>query len=155
MPDRPPSSADRHDIETLFVRMREAHAARDADAIAAAYAPDAVVYDLAPPLGRRGVRRDDVAAWLATWDGPVRIQMQDFDLTIDGDLAFSTALNRMRGRQDGAQQDIWFRATTCLRKAGPDWRIVHDHTSVPFHMDGSERAATDLTPETALSRSTT
>ena len=42
-------------------------------------------------------------------------------------------------RQGGREQDLWFRATTCLRKAGTRWRIVHEHASVPFHMDGSYR----------------
>jgi ketosteroid isomerase-like protein len=27
-----------------------------------------------------------------------------------------------------------------------EWRIVHDHSSVPFYMDGSYRAAVDLKP---------
>ena len=140
-------SDDRQQIETLFSRLRAAHAVRDADAIVAAYAAHAVIYDLAPPLGRRGMGRDGVAAWLATWEGPVDIDTRDAELTIDGNLAFSTALTRMRGRQDGKRQEIWFRATACLRKGEGGWRIVHDHTSVPFYMDGSERACTDLTPD--------
>ena len=42
--------------------------------------------------------------------------------------------------------DIWFRATMGLRKTGGRWLIVHDHSSVPFYMDGSYRAAMDLQP---------
>jgi ketosteroid isomerase-like protein len=34
----------------------------------------------------------------------------------------------------------------CLRKTNGQWRIVHDHSSVPFYMDGSYRAAVDLKP---------
>jgi ketosteroid isomerase-like protein len=38
------------------------------------------------------------------------------------------------------------RATLCFRREGDEWKIAHAHTSVPFHMDGSFRAAVDLTP---------
>jgi len=140
------SLQEQAEIEALFAKLRKAHADKDADAIADAYAPDVVVYDLAPPLGRRGVRREEIAAWLATWDGPVEIDARDIEITAERDLAFSTAFNRMRGHQSGEKQDIWFRATICLKRIGGSWRIVHDHTSVPFYMDGSYRAATDLKP---------
>ena len=133
-------------IVALWSRLAEAHAGRDADGIASAYAADAVIYDLAPPLGRRGMPRAEVAAWLATWDGPITIDAADRQLTVAGAIAYATALTRMRGRQQGVDQDLWYRTTTCLERRPEGWRIVHEHTSVPFHMDGSYRAAIDLRP---------
>ena len=38
------------------------------------------------------------------------------------------------------------RATVCLHREGGAWRIVHEHESVPFYMDGSLRPAFDLKP---------
>jgi ketosteroid isomerase-like protein len=38
------------------------------------------------------------------------------------------------------------RATLCFVRKGGGWKIVHEHTSVPFHMDGSFQAALDLKP---------
>jgi uncharacterized protein (TIGR02246 family) len=140
------STTARAEIEGLFQRLAHAHADHDADAIVEAYAPDAVIYDLAPPLGRCGLNRDSVAAWLAGWDGPIQSEARDVHLTVDGDVAFASALNRMRGRQSGEAQDLWYRTTRCLRKTNGRWRIVHDHSSVPFYMDGSYRAAVDLNP---------
>jgi uncharacterized protein (TIGR02246 family) len=140
------STTDRAEIEALFQELARAHAEHDADAIVAVYAPDAVIFDLAPPLVRRGMNRDSVAAWLSGWDGPIQIDLRDVDLTVDGDLAFVSALNRMRGRQGGEDQDMWYRTTMCLRRMSGRWRIVHDHSSVPFYMDGSYRAAVDLKP---------
>jgi uncharacterized protein (TIGR02246 family) len=137
---------DRTEIEALFQQLVRAHADHDADAIVEAYAADAVIYDLAPPLGRRGMNRDSVAAWLAGWDGPIQIDARDVSLTVDRDVAFASALNRMRGRQSGEDQDLWYRTTMCLRKTNGRWRIAHDHSSVPFYMDGSDRAAVDLKP---------
>lgn len=138
------ATTDRAEIEALFQKLARAHVDHDADAIVDAYAPDAVIFDLAPPLGRCGMNRDRIADWLGGWDGPIQIDARDVDLTVDGDLAFVSALNRMRGRQGGEDQDMWYRATMCLRKASGRWRIVHDHSSVPFYMDGSYRAAVDL-----------
>jgi len=140
------STTDREEIEALFERLAQAHADHDAHAIVETYAPDAVIFDLAPPLGRRGMNRDNVAAWLAGWDGPVQIDARDVSLTVDGDLAFVSALNRMRGRQGGNDQDLWYRTTVCLQRMSGRWQIVCDHSSVPFYMDGSYRAAVDLKP---------
>jgi uncharacterized protein (TIGR02246 family) len=140
------STTDRAEIEALIQKLERAHADHDADAIDEAYAPDAVIFDLAPPLGRRGMNRDNVAAWLAGWDGPIQIDARDVSLEVEGNLAFVSALNRMRGRQGGKDQDLWYRTTMCIQKISGQWKIVCDHSSVPFYMDGSYRAAVDLKP---------
>lgn len=140
------SEASKAEIEMLLEQLGKAHADRDASAFADLYAPDAVIFDLAPPLGRRGIQPDSIAAWFDTWDGPIQIDARDVDLTIEGDLAFMSALNRMRGKQSGVVQDLWFRSTLCFRRMSGRWRIVCDHASVPFYMDGSYRAAVDLKP---------
>jgi ketosteroid isomerase-like protein len=38
------------------------------------------------------------------------------------------------------------RETVCLLREDGQWKIVHEHTSVPFYMDGSLRPAFDLEP---------
>ena len=140
------SATNKAEIEALLQKLARAHADHDADAIVEVYAPDAVIFDLAPPLARSGMNRDNIAAWLAGWDGPIQIDALDVNLTIDGDVGFASALNRMRGRQGGEDQDLWYRTTLCFRKTNGRWRIVHEHSSVPFYMDGSYRAAVDLQP---------
>lgn len=139
-------TAHKDEIETLLERLGKAHADRDASAFDDLYAPDAVIYDLAPPLGRRGIQPDSIAAWFATWDGPIQVDTRDVDLIIEEGLAFMSSLTRMRGIQGGKEQDLWFRSTMCFRRAEGRWRIVCDHASVPFYMDGSQRAAVDLKP---------
>lgn len=139
-------ATDRTEIEALLQQLARAHFDHDADAIVSAYGPDALLFDLAPPLGRRGMDRDGVAAWLSGWEGPIHIEARDVDIAVDGELAFVSALNRMHGRQGGESQDLWYRTTMCLRKTGGRWLIVCDHASVPFYMDGSYRAAVDLRP---------
>jgi len=134
-------------IDKIFLALEQGHAEKDAAAILACYTPDALIYNLPPPLQGRGLDRGETEAWLATWDGPVRVSSADVGLQEGADLAWSTALNRMQGRKrDGETVDMWFRTTMCFRKTGGRWLIVHEHASVPFYMDGSYRAATDLQP---------
>ena len=99
------STTNRAEIEVLLQELARAHVDHDADVIVEAYASDAVIFDLAPPLRRRGMNRDSVAAWLSGWDGPIQIDARDVNLTVDVDLAFVSALNRMRGRIGGEDQD--------------------------------------------------
>ena len=139
---------DRDEITSLCLRLGRAHAEKDADTIVACYAPGAVIHGLAPPLSERGLSRDDTAAWLDTWEGPIIIDATDVELELAEGLAWTTALNRMRGTKvDGEKVDLWFRTTMCFRRIEGEWRILHDHSSVPFYMDGSFRAATDLSPD--------
>ncbi|MFL5335470.1 MAG: YybH family protein, partial [Geminicoccaceae bacterium] len=126
----------------------EALRTKDAEALAADYATRLVSYDRAPPLATRGIDRLALERWLAGWDGPVNGEMRELRIDVSGDVAFSASLNRMYARaKRGKDMDLWVRATLGFRKIEGRWRIVHEHISVPFYMDGSERAALDLQPE--------
>ena len=68
-------------------------------------------------------------------------------ITAGDDVAFCHSLNRMMATTTkGSKVDLWFRQTLCFRKIDGRWRITHEHSSVPFHMDGSYKAAVDLNP---------
>jgi ketosteroid isomerase-like protein len=146
------SAGTEADVRAVLDQYVAAHAARDADAILAAYADGAVRYALAPPLqqgpGTMVGDAQGVRNWLATFDGPVRIEYRDLVVTADGSVAFVSALTRMTATPAGAPESFsfWFRSTFGLRRVDGRWRIVHEHESTPFHMDGSFRAATDLQP---------
>jgi ketosteroid isomerase-like protein len=45
---------------------------------------------------------------------------------------------------NGSKVELWFRQTLGFRKIDGQWRITHEHSSVPFYMDGSYKAAVDL-----------
>jgi uncharacterized protein (TIGR02246 family) len=143
--------SEEDEVMALCRRLRQAHEDRDAEGIGACYAPDALIYSLAPPLAERGRDPAATAAWLATWRGPIRLEAEEVELAVSGEMAWMTALSRIRGEKtDGARVDIWFRTTLGFRKAEGAWRIVHDHASTPFYMDGSLKAAVDLTPDSAV-----
>lgn len=135
-------------ILAVMESLKSAHSKRDADGIVALYEEGAIVYDMAPPLGRRGIDKSLVEGWLDTWDGAITLEFRNPEIACHGEVAFVSSLSRMRGTKKGGRaQDLWFRTTLCLRNGPRGWRIAHDHTSVPFSMDGSDKAALDLKPD--------
>ena len=135
-------------IRALIIQGDQAHRDKDAAAFVAPYAPEALVADLAPPLFHRGINRNEKQAWMDTWEGPIDRESRDFTITVSGDLAVGHGYFRLAGTPKAAGRPIsfWMRATVCLRRRGGRWQIVHEHTSVPFYMDGSLRPAFDLEP---------
>lgn len=135
------------EILAIIENIHQAHRDKDAAAIAAPYTTDAAVFDLAPPLSHRGISVPGKKAWLDTWEGPVERESRDFKITVSGDSAFCHGFYRLSGtKAAGPRISFWMRATVCLRREGGSWRIVHEHESVPFYMDGSLRPAFDLEP---------
>jgi len=141
-------SRDEVDIKALIETVHKAHHNKDAAAIVQPYAGDAAVFDLAPPLAHKGMDLERKKAWLDTWEGPIDLESHDLKITVSGDSAFCFGYFRMSGTPKAAGRPIgfWMRATVCLHRGGRAWRIVHEHTSVPFYMDGSLRPAFDLKP---------
>ncbi|MGB6611770.1 MAG: nuclear transport factor 2 family protein [Acidobacteriaceae bacterium] len=135
-------------VMELIAGMAKARYEKNARAIAAPYATDAAIYNLAPPMVHHGIDLQETQAWLDTWEGPITIEPRDFEVTLAGDTAFAHGYMRMTGRKKGADHDVdfWMRETLCLARNGAGWQIVHEHTSVPFYMDGSSRPAFDLEP---------
>jgi ketosteroid isomerase-like protein len=125
--------------------------ARDAESLVAGYAPGTVKFDLAPPLRRTAPEAgetDRLRHWFAGFDGPIDYELRDLHVTLGDQLAVCHSLNRLSATPHGAPErfDLWFRATVCLGRIDGDWRIIHEHNSTPFYMDGTLRAALDLQP---------
>ncbi len=134
------------EIDELVQSVSRAFADRDAGAVVAAYADGAVIYSLAPPLAQ-GPDEKGLAGWIAGWDGPVRHDFSRLRFTIDGDLAVGWGPVRVDVRTpEGEAVGWWMRMTLCLVRGRDGWRVAHEHASVPFHMDGSYRAAMELEP---------
>jgi len=146
---RKSKGGDADELERMIHAWTKAVHARDADAAVADYADDVRNFDLAPPLqhGGRKTIRDNLKGWFATFSGPVGSELRDLKIETGGDVAFAHGFNRIHGkRTDGSETNVWIRLTLCFRKIGGAWKVTHEHTSVPFTMDGSFKAAVDLTP---------
>jgi ketosteroid isomerase-like protein len=122
--------------------------AKDVDGVMSHYTPDILSFDLAPPLQHAGsAHRQGFEAWFPTFRGAIGFEIRDLSVTVGDDVAFSHSLNRISGaRTSGEHTDVWVRATVCFTKTNGKWMAVHEHVSVPFYMDGGERAAVDLKP---------
>jgi ketosteroid isomerase-like protein len=138
------------EIRELVLQRAAAVAAKDARAMVAHHAPTLVSYNLAPPLRQPSAGRDvgPVEKWLATFEGPMSMEIRDLEVTEDGSVAFCTSLNCLTATPVGQAESfsLWFRVTLGLRKVEGRWLIVHEHESVPFEMDGSFAAAVGLQP---------
>ena len=141
-------SSDEAQIRRRIEDWAKALRAKDLEGVMSHYAPDFLAFDLAPPLQhRRDAVAKGLAEWFATWDGPIGYQIRDLAVTARDEVAFSHSLNRLTGkRTSGETTDVWLRTTVCFRKIAGEWMVVHEHSSVPFYMDGSFRAAVDLQP---------
>jgi len=150
-------TSDIEQIQSVVTDVEAAMQTKDVARLLARYTADVVKFDLAPPLSRVGPEANDaeaLAKWFAGFDGPVYYQVTDLEITAGEDVAFCHSLNRMASTPNGAPEGftLWFRMTAGLRKENGTWRITHEHTSTPFHMDGSFLAATDLTPSSTATR---
>nr|WP_211292047.1 nuclear transport factor 2 family protein [Amycolatopsis sulphurea] len=109
------------------------------------------------PRPRRGEVRPRAAAthsaeyltqWFGSFASPVSYTYHDEATTTSGELAVVTALAKVSAVSQGASEPFtpWCRSTLVLRHGDDGWRIVHEHNSTPFSMDGTMRAAVDLQP---------
>ena len=134
-------------IRAIFGDRTNALFGKVADLAVKHFAPDVVSYDLPPPLRHVGIDKASIQKWFDTWDGPIGWAMGELDVKVSGDLAFAYGLGHMMGtKTDGAKADLWTRVTVGFARRDGRWQITHQHTSVPFLMDGSFKAAVDLKP---------
>ena len=140
---------DEVQIRQLINGWAKALRTKDIDRVMSHYAPNILLFDLAPPLQYKGADayRKNWEEWFASWQGPIGYEIHNLSITVGDEAAFSHSLNRISGtRTSGEKTDVWVRATACRRKIKGKWLITHEHISVPFYMDGSYRAAVDLKP---------
>ncbi|MFD9697941.1 YybH family protein [Lentzea sp. NPDC059081] len=138
-------------IRALFAEYEEGMRLRSPERVVALLAEDAVTCTLAPPLRNAGPAARDaeaLAGWMAGFEGPITLEHRDLEVAVSGDVAFVHGLARLAAVPVGYPQgfSMWLRTTVGLRRRDGRWVVVHEHQSVPFHMDGSFLAATDLEP---------
>ncbi|HEX4295029.1 MAG TPA: nuclear transport factor 2 family protein [Rhizomicrobium sp.] len=123
-------------IRALIEGWADAVRRHDLPGILAHHAQDIVMFDLPPPLQSRGMD-----AYRKTWDlffkyhAPSQaFDIEELAITAGEDVAFAIAVMRCGSatfsgpaEKDGFQ----FRLTIGLRNIDGDWRITHEHHSVP------------------------
>ena len=141
------SKADEAQIREVIETWAAALRNKNATGVLSHYASNFVHFSLAPPLLSAVSDAKGLNAWFATWQGPIGYEIRDLSMAVGDDVAFSHSLNRMQGtKTDGTTSDLWFRHTFGFRRINGEWKIAHEHESVPFYMDGSFKASVDLKP---------
>jgi ketosteroid isomerase-like protein len=119
-------------IKALIEAWADAVRRHDLSAILAHHEQEIVMFDVPPPLQSRGLDE-----YKKTWDLFFRYHQpsQAFDIeelaiTAGDDVAFAVAIMRCVSSPP-YQGGFLFRLTIGLRKVGDDWRITHEHHSVP------------------------
>jgi ketosteroid isomerase-like protein len=118
-------------IRALIEAWAAAVRRHDLPAILAHHEQSIVMFDVPPPLQSRGMEK-----YKKTWNlffkfhNPSQaFDIEELEITAGKDVAFSAAIMRCAG--NSAPQGIPFRLTIGLRKIDGDWRITHEHHSVP------------------------
>lgn len=138
------------EIRSLLARWEKAFCAKDADAVMSVYAAGDVVvaFDIVPPLSKIGSQayRQNYEEFFGMFSGPLRVELRDVRIVAGDDVAFLHCFDRMSGTLQGGEDfDLWLRVTSGLRRIDGEWRIIHDHVSVPTNFE-TGTAALDLTP---------
>src|SRR5690348_116495 len=118
-------------IRALIEAWTDAVRRHDMPGILAYHAQDIVMFDLPPPLQSKGMEE-----YRKTWDlffkyhkPSQAFDIEELTITAGEDVAFAVAIVRCGG---GSMPDgFLFRLTIGLRKVAGDWRVTHEHHSLP------------------------
>jgi ketosteroid isomerase-like protein len=137
-------------IRALIDRWTKAEQEKNLDGAMSIYqrSPSLVAYDIVPPLQYKGwdAYRADYKAFFDQYDGPIEIEFRDLVIDADATFGYSHELARFSGTlKGGLKAAFWLRVTDVYRKIGDQWRVVHEHVSVPTNLE-TGKAALDLTP---------
>jgi ketosteroid isomerase-like protein len=134
MPEQ--TDTDEARIKTLLEDWAQAVRRHDLPAILAHHTSDIVMFDLPPPLQCRGIE-----AYEQTWDLMFRyhkpgtaFEFRELAVTAGADVAFAVAIlwcGPDASSNPADSDGFLFRLTVGLRKIAGDWRITHEHHSVP------------------------
>jgi uncharacterized protein (TIGR02246 family) len=123
-------------IRALIEGWADAVRRHDLPGILAHHAQDIVMFDVPPPLQSRGMD-----AYRKTWDlffkyhtPSQAFDIEELAITAGDDVAFATALMRCGSATFSGPPEkdgFLFRLTIGLRNIDGDWRITHEHHSVP------------------------
>ena len=125
--------------------------AKDPGPLARRQAGSISTFDVLPPLNSRGNAAVEAKtrAWFDAYPSDIGYDVEQLEVHADGDVAFCAFLYHVTGTLgSGDEVSMWVRATLGLRRIDGEWRIVHDHESVPWDAETGQ-GRIDLAPQDA------
>ena len=140
LPATASSASDVTKIKALENKFAAAFVAKDVNGIMSVYLPDETlfVFDVVPPRQYVGAKayRKDWEDYIATLKGPVKFEISDLSIAVDGNLGWGHSIQHVSSTDTKGQPvDLTVRVTDVYRKIKGNWRIVHEHVSVPVDLD--------------------
>ncbi|WBL60161.1 nuclear transport factor 2 family protein [Stutzerimonas stutzeri] len=125
-------------IRQLHEDFEQAIGAKDLDRIMAQYAPEVVAFDAVGSLQFKGVP-EYRAHWQRCFEfcqGEGFFETHELHVDVGGELACSRMLSHCGGpNAEGEMQSAWMRGTRVWARRGGDWKVIHEHFSMPFDME--------------------
>ena len=124
-------------IRGMIADWAKALQARDIDGLVANYVPDAVLFDVKPPYKVEGP-----AAIRALWEACLpyfpkqfRSEHRDLKLVVGDDVAVCHGLHHIVpiDQPNHPAGESWLRVTVAYQKVAGQWRVTHEHVSLPFN----------------------
>jgi uncharacterized protein (TIGR02246 family) len=126
------AGAAENQIKALIEAWADAVRRHDLAGVLAHHEQDIVMFDLPPPVQSKGID-----AYKKTWDlfftyhkPSQTFDIEELAITAGEDVAFAVAIMRCVSNPPEAG-GFQFRLTVGLRRIGGEWRIAHEHHSVP------------------------
>jgi uncharacterized protein (TIGR02246 family) len=128
-------------IRELTGEWERAIGTKDLDRIMSQYAADVLAFDAVGPLQFKGVEayREHWQKCFEFCQGEGHFNVNELTVRASDDLAYSHLLSHCGGTNEkGEMQSGWMRGTRCWRRQDGDWKVVHEHFSMPFDMASGE-----------------
>lgn len=127
-------------IQCLLDGWLEAVKAADLDAITGHYSDDVLAFDAVAQLQFVG-RQAYAKHWRTCLDFCQQSVFERHQLAVEqgGDVAFGHYLAYCGGKDEqGVEKASWVRVSFGLRRTAGEWKIVHEHFSIPFDMHSGQ-----------------
>lgn len=132
---------DESRIRQLTETFEQATVRKDLDTIMKQYATDVLAFDAVGPLQFKGVD-----AYRQHWQncfefctGEGYFEISELAIHVSGDLAYSHFISHCGGtNEQGEMQSAWMRGSRCWQRQEDDWKVVHEHFSMPFDMTSGQ-----------------
>jgi ketosteroid isomerase-like protein len=125
-------------VETLLRRRIDeiAQAIRDKnlDQLMTFYDLDVEVFDVRASLNVPGAAayRNNLESWFESFAGPIQYEVHNLRVVPGDRAAFCHYLGLVTGaRPGGRSSGYWVRGTTCFERRDGEWRVTHEHISLP------------------------
>lgn len=131
-----PDYTEAKKIRQLISAWSRALEAKDAAAMMEHYLPDAVLYDAVPPyktVGRENIQK--IWQWcLPHFPEKFRSEHAELEVEVSGEVAYAYGLHHFVPEPpDHRCGETWMRVSLGFRKVGEDWKLAHEHVSIPFN----------------------